>query len=126
MDRELSPSYILFGLLLVAMGLLMLGDRLDWPGFSWNVSIWPFILLTLGGTRLIDRQFDVHGRARINRSAIWLIFIGLWGLLNEYRLLGVDYRHTWPLLIIGAGAMVVWHAVDPLTCAPKLPTESRS
>jgi hypothetical protein len=126
MDREFSPSYVLFGLLLVGMGVLMLGDRLEWTGFSWNVPVWPFILMTLGATRLMDHRLDAQGRERINRTAIWLIFIGLWGLLNEYQLFGVHYRHSWPLLVIGAGAMVVWQAVDPLTCAPKVPSESRS
>lgn len=126
MDRAVSPSYVLFGFILMLLGLLMLADRLDWAGIHWNVPIWPYLLLTLGGAKLSDRRVDARGRLRLNRGGGWLMFIGAWGLLTEYRLFGVDYRNSWPLLVIGLGALVVWQAVDPLTCDTPAHRESRS
>jgi hypothetical protein len=121
-----SLSHVVFGLILVGVGTILLADRMDWMGIRINVPIWPFILLFLGFAKLGDYRFDAHGRRRVNRSGAWLMFIGAWGLLNEYQLFGVHYRHSWPLLVIGAGTMVVWHALDPLPCAPTARTESHS
>jgi len=124
MDRDISPSYIIFGLLLAVLGVMMLADRLDW-GLHWNVPVWPFILLTLGAAKLGQRRVDARGRMRLNRMGGWLMFIGVWGLLNEYHLFGARYVSSWPLLIIGAGTLVVLQAVDPLRCGVTR-SESRS
>jgi hypothetical protein len=43
---------------------------------------------------------------------MWLLFVGGWGLLNEYRLFGIHYGHSWPILLIGAGVLMVWRAMD--------------
>jgi hypothetical protein len=104
----------------------MLADRVQWGGIHWNVPLWPFILITLGVAKLQNRQIDARGRSRLNRGGGWLMFIGAWGLINEYHLFGARFHNSWPLLIIGAGAMVVCQAVDPYTCNPTLPPKSRS
>ena len=51
-------------------------------------------------------------------GAVWLLFLGAWGLVNEHRLLGLHYGHSWPVLLIGAGALIVWRAMDPAPPAP--------
>ncbi len=51
-------------------------------------------------------------------GAVWLLFLGAWGLVNEYRLFGLHYGHSWPVLLIGAGALIVWRAMDPAPPAP--------
>jgi hypothetical protein len=109
----IGQARILFGLIIMIVGSLMLIDRLDWWGFRMNVPFWPWLLLVLGLARLGDQSADSRECAKSRRIAAWFVFMGAWGLLNEYRLFGAHYRQSWPLLLIGAGALVVWRALDP-------------
>ena len=88
-----------------------------------NVPLWPWVLVALGLARLSDRSTDANGCTRGRRSGAWLLLIGGWGLLNEYRIFGIHYGHSWPILVIGAGAMVVWRALDhpPRVTVPREP-----
>jgi hypothetical protein len=124
--RPRSRAQVTFGLAVMLLGAVMLADRLDWTNLHINVPFWPFFLIFLGLARLKDRRIDRRGHVRVNRVGWWLMFVGAWGLVNEYRLFGAHYGHSWPLLLIGGGIMVVWQAVDPLTCvaATQAPRES--
>jgi hypothetical protein len=113
---RVSQTKVVFGLVVMTIGLLLLLDRLSWWGFHWNVPLWPWILIVIGITRFADRSVDDRGRVRGRQSAVWLMFIGAWGLLNEYRLFGVHYGHSWPFLLIGVGALMVWRSLDPSSC----------
>ncbi len=113
----ISRAQVTFGLVVMLLGALMLADRFDWSGVHFNVPVWPFFLIFLGLARLGDRRIDRRGRVRVNRVGAWLMFVGGWGLVNEYRLFDVHYNHSWPLLVIGAGILVVWQSLDPQTCA---------
>jgi LiaF transmembrane domain len=116
--RPSSRAQVTFGLVVMLLGALMLADRFDWSSVHLNVPVWPFFLIFLGLARLSGPRIDRRGRLGINRVGVWLMFVGVWGLFNEYRLLSVHYKHSWPLLVIGAGILVVWQALDPATtCA---------
>jgi hypothetical protein len=110
--RQVSQARVIFGLLIMVVGLLMLGDRFDW-GVHLNVPIWPWFLIVLGLVRLLEQSPDATECMSSRRTAAWLLFVGAWGLLNEYRLFGLHYGHSWPLLVVGAGVFLVWRAVDP-------------
>ena len=109
---RISQARVVFGLVIMLVGALLLLDRLDWWGIRLNVPLWPWLLIVLGVVRLIDRSVDGRGCMRGRRSAVWLLFVGAWGLLNEYRLFGIDYGHSWPILVIGAGVLIVSRALD--------------
>jgi LiaF transmembrane domain len=112
-QRQVSQARVVFGLLIMLVGGLMLLDRLDWWGVRVNVPVWPWLLIVLGLVRLAGQSRDASGCTASRRTAMWLVFVGAWGLLNEYRLFGTHYGHSWPLLLIGAGVFVVWRALDP-------------
>jgi hypothetical protein len=114
--QPVSRARVVFGLVVMLVGASMLMDRLDWWGVRLNVPLWPWVLVLIGFARLSDCGRDAVGRPRLNPTGVWLIFIGAWGLVNEYRLFGLHYHNTWPLLLVGAGTMVVWRAMDPLAC----------
>jgi cell wall-active antibiotic response 4TMS protein YvqF len=122
-ERRVSQARVVFGLVVMLAGTLLLLDRLDWWGVRLNVPLWPWVLVALGLARLSDRSTDANGCMRGRRSAAWLLLIGGWGLLNEYRIFGIHYGHSWPILLIGAGAMVVWRALDhpPRVTVPREP-----
>jgi hypothetical protein len=75
--------------------------------------VWPWVLILLGLARISVRRTE--GRAGVSRSGVWLIFIGGWGLASELRLGGLTYATSWPLLLIGAGGMIVWRSFQPTT-----------
>jgi hypothetical protein len=110
-----SRAQVTFGLIVALVGIVMLADSPDWWGFHMNVPFWPFFLIFLGFSKIANR------RPGINRSGAWLMFIGVWGLVNEYRFMGLRYVHTWPILVIGAGALMIWQALDP---SPKRPVSA--
>ena len=122
-EGRASQARVVFGLVVMLVGTLLLLDQLDWWGVRWSVPIWPWVLVVLGLVRLSDGSPDASGVPRGRRAAAWLLLIGGWGLLNEYRIFGIHYGHSWPLLVVGAGAMVVWRSLDPATGAP-LPTRA--
>ena len=113
---RISQTKIVFGLVVMGIGLLLLLDQMSWWGFRWNVPLWPWILIVIGISKFSDRPADDRGRLRGRRSAAWLMFIGAWGLLNEYRLFGIHYGDSWPILVMGAGAFMVWRSIDPPSC----------
>jgi hypothetical protein len=114
-EPRISQAKVVFGLVVMLVGALLLLDRLNWWGVRLDVPVWPWVLVALGLARLSDRSVDAKGRARGRRSAAWLMLVGAWGLVNEYRLFGLHYGHSWPILLVGAGALVVWRSMDQ-TC----------
>src|SRR5262245_50879686 len=110
----LGRASIILGLIVMLVGLTLLADRVGLGGFRVNLPIWPVVVVLIGTARLKDRVVDARGRTRLNRAGIWLIIVGVWGFINEYRLFGLHYGTSWPLLVIGVGAMVVWRALDPV------------
>ena len=98
------------GLIVMIVGLALLADRLDravgFPG-----KFWPLILIVMGVARLTDTGTSPQGR-RNTRSGGWLLFLGLWGLINEFHVFHLDYGSSWPLLVMGAGVGIVWRALE--------------
>jgi len=80
-------------------------------GLRLSEHFWPLILIVMGMARLADSGRNPDCR-RSPLGGLWFIYIGLWGLISEYRLFGLDYRTSWPLLVIGAGAGIVWRALE--------------
>ena len=100
---------VVAGVILMIVGLSMLVDRLDLD-VRLSEHIWPLILIAMGVARLADTSASRDCKSP--RSGAWLLYIGLWGLISEFHLFGLDYRTSWPLLVIGAGAGIVWRALD--------------
>lgn len=121
----ISQARVVFGIIVMLVGTLLLLDRLDWWGVRLNVPLWPWLLIVLGVVRLADRSTDAKRCGRGRRSAVWLLFIGAWGLLNEYRLFGLHYGHSWPILLIGVGALIVWRSMDDTAPGQSTSTPAR-
>jgi hypothetical protein len=111
-ERHPKPGkgQVVAGIILMIVGLSLLVDRLDLD-VRLSGHFWPFILIVMGVARLTDGGAACDGQ-RHTRSGAWLLYLGLWGLVTEFHLFGLDYRTSWPLLVIGAGAGIVWRALD--------------
>lgn len=119
--RERRPNVfrVFAGVVIIGVGLFTLAERLEWlePGYSGDG--WPFIVLAVGVVKLLAPPVDRQGRTRSRRTAGWLLAVGVWGLLNEYRLMGLEYATSWPLLIVYAGIDMVWKSVkEPHSTLP--------
>ena|SRR5512134_672905 len=114
-ERNGQPTMkqLMAGLVLILVGIALMVDRitiLDVEG-GW----WPFILLTIGAVKFFAPSASGSGS---RRPGAWLLFIGVWGLVNEFHLFGLDYGTSWPLMIVGVGVMIVWRAFEgPHVCA---------
>jgi hypothetical protein len=85
----------------MTLGLMLLLKNIDsWWDFEFSVHIWPFVLIMLGFARLADPGVDEKGVRKSPRTGWWMVFIGFWGLVSEYRWFGLHYGNSWPLLVI--------------------------
>jgi hypothetical protein len=111
-ETRRNNGRVLVGLLIIAAGLIMLADRTGWSAIHLSGRFWPLFPIGFGVLRLLDPPASRKGRTRSRRGGAWFIFIGLWFFVNEFHLFGLDYHTSWPLLIVGAGAGMVWRALE--------------
>jgi uncharacterized membrane protein HdeD (DUF308 family) len=109
-DRRVNGR-LLMGIMLIVCGLVLLADRLDIVTLRFSANVWPVIVLAFGIIKIVDPP--VHrGVRQSRRSGAWLIYIGLWGLVNEFRVFGLGYATSWPLMIVGVGLATIWRSVE--------------
>jgi len=87
-NRERSA----WGVTLIVVGLIFLGDRLGW-GVGWNMGrLWPLIPIAIGLVHVVS------GRGS---EGVWLLFVGGLFLLHMNHI--VRLSASWPLFIVAAG-----------------------
>jgi cell wall-active antibiotic response 4TMS protein YvqF len=96
---------ILVGLTIVGFGLILLFDQAGLFGWQPSWSVWPFLIIGAGLARFATPRPDG------SREGTWLIFIGVWLLLNEMRVL--RFRDSWPLILVALGVHTMWKALRP-------------
>ena len=80
------------GLILIVIGVIFLGERMDW-GLQWHMSrLWPLILVALGAMQIASRRLG---------AGFWLVFLGGIFLLNQNHILML--HDSWPLFIVAGG-----------------------
>jgi hypothetical protein len=106
--RRRTDRHLFFGIILIVFGTLLLVDRVLPVEFEHG---WPFFVIALGVWKLIDppRSGCV---ARSRRLGSWLLFIGCWGLLSSVHAFGMRYDISWPVLVVGAGLILVWRSFE--------------
>jgi hypothetical protein len=105
-DRGVSGGRLVFGVALVLLGGYFLFDQLGMVELDLPWRWWPLILVAMGLARVASPGDE--GR----RGGVWLIVIGLWLLANFHGWAGLTWESSWPLLLVAAGAMIVWRSVS--------------
>jgi hypothetical protein len=101
--RVNNTGALLVGVLIMALGVGLLLDRIGIiAGFGWH-NFWPCVLIVAGIIRLSFPHDD--GR----RDGGWMLFIGVLLLLNQMRVL--RFQESWPLFIVAVGGTMVWKEV---------------
>ncbi len=110
MEQEKRRPYghIAVGILLLVVGVALLLNNFDILNARPVWHFWPVIFIVIGLGRLLDAQ-----QIWEYRKATWFLFLGIWFLVSELHLFGLDYHNSWPILIIGVGIGMVWKSAFP-------------
>jgi len=111
-ERPADHGRIMLGVVIMAAGVLLLIERLNLAAVHLGWRLWPLFPLGLGLLRVIDPPLRRDGQQCSRRSGAWLVLIGVWGLVNEFHVRGLDYGNSWPLIVIFAGIMIVWRSFE--------------
>jgi hypothetical protein len=68
-------------------------------------------MIAFGVSRLLAPRTR-NGKRPSRWTGIWFIYLGLWFFVNEFRVLGLWYNTSWPLLIVGTGIGMIWRAIE--------------
>ncbi len=90
------------GVILLVLGVLFLASNLGYIVPIRVARWWPFLLIALGLARLLSTTGDGERR----RGGHWLLVVGIYGWVSEWRLFGLDWGTAWPIFLIASGLMI--------------------
>jgi len=100
---RLTPQ-VVFGLLVIAVGVLFTLDNLEVLDAGEYLRYWPAGLVMVGGVKLWQASREGHGWV----GGVLLTVIGVWMLVNRIVYIRLDARDVWPLLLVTLGGFMVW------------------
>ena len=101
-NKRHARKRILWGLMLVGLGVLFLCERLDDIGLAMLWRFWPLILLVSGLIDVLAASCWKHIAEGMNQ-----IVIGAWLFVCFEHLWGLTFSNSWPMLLIGVGLTIV-------------------
>jgi hypothetical protein len=108
-DSGTVSASLIFGLAIVAIGVLFLLDNFGVPvGNVWGY--WPVILIAIGLAKVVDSR-DTAGRS----GGAIILLVGLVFMADKIHLPFFNNRNLWdlwPLAIIAVGFMMLWGALE--------------
>jgi hypothetical protein len=97
---------LVFGVVLVTLGLLWTLENLGVPGIDDVLRWWPAALLVYGLMRITG----VDGTRRVGKGVIFTV-IGGWLLARQLGLVNISLWNLWPVWMIFVGGMLVWRSM---------------
>ena len=104
-DRKHSGRFF-FGLVLLVLGSLYLLHNLGYVYVGPVSRYWPALFILFGLARLLDYD-GTAGR----HTGIGWIFFGSWLLVSLNGWFDLDFHNSWPILLIGWGASLLWKGI---------------
>lgn len=101
----LFSAKLVFGLAVIALGLILMADSLHWYDAWHLLTWWPLALAAFGLARLIqDGPLSLRGHVWLGFSvAGFMSQFGPWGLLERW----------WPAFLVWGGIVVTLRAIFP-------------
>jgi hypothetical protein len=97
-----SMKKAVWGIFLIALGVVFLLERFGAWGFAGIGTWWPLILVVIGITHLVERRTG---------AALTMILLGAWFLAVTSGWHGLTYGSSWPLVLVAVGAGIVVKAL---------------
>jgi membrane-bound ClpP family serine protease len=97
-----NTKKVIWGVFLIALGVLFLFERFVPWGFAGLGEWWPLIFIVIGVTHLVERRVG---------SALTMFLMGAWFLAVTSGWMGLSYANSWPLVLIAVGAGIVVKAL---------------
>jgi hypothetical protein len=109
MSHTETTGRLLSGMVLVALGGVLLLLNLGMLEVGPVRAFWPVILILMGIGHLV--------RPERHRGGAWLVFVGVVMLLHTLDIFRL--RDSWPLFIVAVGLGFLWRSVAPVgrTCS---------
>ena len=106
--QERPPIFstkLVFGLTVMALGLILMADTLRWYDAWYLLTWWPLALTAFGLARLVqDGLLSLRGHIWLALSVAGFISqFGPWGLLERW----------WPTFLVWGGIIVTLRAIFP-------------
>jgi len=102
-SRPRFTPQVLFGLIVIVVGVLFTLDNLNVIDAEQYLQYWPAALVAVGLLKLWQCR---DGRGWF--GAFFLILLGGWMLLERIVYIRIDLRDVWPLFFVFFGAYMVW------------------
>jgi len=104
--RRHNARRLLFGLIVIAVGVLFTLDRMGYVNAGEFWEYWPVLLIAAGIGRVIQ-PCSAHERG----FGVLLIVVGTWFLLSNLDLIHYSFRDVWPIFLVVLGILMVWRAI---------------
>ena len=99
--------HLMFGLLIILIGVVSTLDNLDLVSAERFLAYWPAGLIVIGAAKL----WEVRTGRGSPIGGVFFILAGTWMLLHTLDVVDVSIISFWPLLLVFAGGVVVWHSI---------------
>lgn len=103
---ETREDGVVWGLILVATGVVFLLAQFDVLPFDFWRDGWPFIVIAIGVAQLVAARSP-----RSIGSGVTMMLIGGWFLIAQTEWRGLGWRETWPLALVAVGAGMVARSI---------------
>ena len=97
-----ARKQIMWGLVLMAVGLVFLLDRMDLVDVRSLWHYWPLLIVAAGINQTIG-----YPSAKEFSTGLWTVFIGLWLFAVFEGFLGLTFRNSWPLFLLMGGLQMI-------------------
>jgi|SRR5687768_2890731 len=101
---RVTPQIIL-GLLVIAFGVILTLDNLDYLEAGDILRYWPLLLVAFGLARLLGTNCT-SGRL----SGGVMVVIGLWLTADELAAFPLDFERWWPMILVAIGGLILFRA----------------
>jgi len=100
---------IIPGMILLTIGVVFLLDHMGLIHADSLWRFWPVILIAIGLRKIFQKDALVIGAG--------FIVVGALMILHVVGLIGLSWGTIWPLVLIGAGVLLIWNRFE----TPRLP-----
>ena len=105
--RVIVTPHLVFGLVIIAVGVLFTLDNLGLADAERYWRWWPMAMILVGVAKL----WQSRGGASNPIGGVFLLLVGSWFQLHNLGMIDRDLWNFWPLLLVFIGTMIVYQGM---------------